>query len=515
MSVRRRRNAMQRVTFSLRFTAAFFAAFLAAGSLALRAKSRSQREASLRLLPHERPPLQWFQQALNFHFPKLYAQDLGSATFDATLTSSNAAFVIVDFYMPWCPHCQHWAPDYERLALAIQRFDQSHANQTTGLILAATVDCVQDADLCTHFNISSYPKLLFGKREDWLASKKETLQTVSVDPRTAETVADWIDNHTGSLAKLRDGAQMPKKKEVSDLFHSMVMQDPANRQSQQSFNGSQVNYWDVKLSTALLLHNIFNSHPLPVDQKREPSKTVLDLVDLLERRFPEEASSTGEKAACSSNFARLGRVLKDDWSSVSQVAGHDAEGVNYSAVDPALVEANWRLCGDSWEDLGATGFQQCRGTWPGRRGYTCGLWELFHVMTVQGDDASAAGDMDVLRRTIQHFFDCEECRDHFFTIPYDASKIRTRKDAALWFWSAHNNANSRVAGLEEQYEDWDPNFPKVQWPTPALCPSCRKPAVAPLRGSLNIGGENWDDAAVFTFLRNYYSPALTLTAKSA
>ncbi|KAI2661842.1 Sulfhydryl oxidase 1 [Labeo rohita] len=49
----------------------------------------------------------------------------------------------------------------------------------------------------------------------------------------------------------------------------------------------------------------------------------------------------------------------------------------------------------------------------------------------------------------------------------------------------------------------DPHFPKIQWPSPELCPRCH--------GLKMTGEHSWNQEEVLTFLRNYYSSSHILT----
>ena len=44
------------------------------------------------------------------------------------------------------------------------------------------------------------------------------------------------------------------------------------------------------------------------------------------------------------------------------------------------------------------------------------------------------------RGFIQHFFQCSACANHFIemTEQAEAESVRSRRDAVLWMWKAHN-----------------------------------------------------------------------------
>ncbi|XP_019355731.2 sulfhydryl oxidase 1 [Alligator mississippiensis] len=141
----------------------------------------------------------------------------------------------------------------------------------------------------------------------------------------------------------------------------------------------------------------------------------------------------------------------------------------------------------------------CQGSEPRYRGYSCSIWTLFHLLTVQASLYSArnAGPLEVLgamRGYVRYFFGCETCSEHFEQMAAESmDQVKSLDEAILWLWSRHNRVNARLAGdLTE-----DPKFPKMQWPPPDMCPSCHK----------EINGQHaWDEAAVLHFLKGHYSP---------
>ena len=58
----------------------------------------------------------------------------------------------IEFYAPWCPHCQHLAPVW----------DQFHREEKETLNVGRC-DCTSDAGspLCDMFNVTGYPTLLY------------------------------------------------------------------------------------------------------------------------------------------------------------------------------------------------------------------------------------------------------------------------------------------------------------------------------------------------------------------
>jgi len=68
---------------------------------------------------------------------------------DSNFASSTASGVwLVEYYAPWCGHCKHLAPVYEKVATA-----------TKGKINVGKVDCTVEKSICTAFSIRGYPTI--------------------------------------------------------------------------------------------------------------------------------------------------------------------------------------------------------------------------------------------------------------------------------------------------------------------------------------------------------------------
>lgn len=138
----------------------------------------------------------------------------------------------------------------------------------------------------------------------------------------------------------------------------------------------------------------------------------------------------------------------------------------------------------------------CEGSNTMFRKYPCGLWTLFHTLTVQAsmknlNTFSSVQVLEAIAGYVKHFFGCTECSEHFLGMATSIrSNVSTFDDAILWLWSAHNQVNQRLAGDITE----DPMFPKVLFPIKAHCEKCRN----------NVTNE-WNKDEVLVFLKTMYS----------
>jgi len=73
---------------------------------------------------------------------------LGSSNFTAFVTKEP--YVLVEFYAPWCGHCQELAPEWAAAATALK-----------GRVAVAKVEATSNTDVGEMFGVSSYPTLFF------------------------------------------------------------------------------------------------------------------------------------------------------------------------------------------------------------------------------------------------------------------------------------------------------------------------------------------------------------------
>ncbi|CAL1533582.1 unnamed protein product [Lymnaea stagnalis] len=149
-------------------------------------------------------------------------------------------------------------------------------------------------------------------------------------------------------------------------------------------------------------------------------------------------------------------------------------------------------------------WESCEGSSPQYRGYPCGMWTLFHVLTVEAFHQNSGNRKDnpqevllAVKGYMEYFFGCSECSRNFLSMAATiADEVKSHKDSVLWLWSAHNKANKRLQGDASE----DPDHPKVHFPPEHLCQLCNKMIKSDQGMSLS-----WDVDKVLEFLLQFYS----------
>lgn len=66
---------------------------------------------------------------------------------------AKSKHVMVEFYAPWCGHCQSLAPEYAEAATTLKEQDQG--------IFLAKVDATEESDLGQKYNVQGFPTIIF------------------------------------------------------------------------------------------------------------------------------------------------------------------------------------------------------------------------------------------------------------------------------------------------------------------------------------------------------------------
>nr|KJB16308.1 hypothetical protein B456_002G222600 [Gossypium raimondii] len=101
-----------------------------------------------------------------------------------TDTVSKHDFIVVEFYAPWCGHCKHLAPEYEKAASILSKHDPP--------IFLAKVDADDEAnkDLASQYDVKGYPTLQI------LRNGGKNVQEYK-GPREADGIVEYLKKQSG------------------------------------------------------------------------------------------------------------------------------------------------------------------------------------------------------------------------------------------------------------------------------------------------------------------------------
>lgn len=347
--------------------------------------------------------------------------------------------------------------------------------QTNPEVKFYAISCVPYKPLCHEYDVHGYPKLLIFKQNsvDPIPFRTQAVlngeSTVMREINMSEKDRKRIEENRAYF-RSNNNSQQRKKKELED-------QQQKQKQIQQLMKGTDMTsilkqkdiYQDASKSFYFTLKNgIFSSMTaLDSDQQRAFS----DWLHLLSNTLPSEW-----------NILKTTHSLMEHFDAIVQDEDHLIKKVNQ-------YDASERYTWSSSCSKGKAG-----------AGYTCGLWELFHVMSVgmvernqKLDDIehriSVKEASMTIRNFVEHFFGCSECVDHFITM-YDScwndwcetfsedvsdSSSLHWKDFAIWIWDVHNNVNVRLMKEDAERKDitnTKDDEKKAQWPARSKCETC-------------------------------------------
>ncbi|XP_052812519.1 dnaJ homolog subfamily C member 10-like [Mya arenaria] len=98
---------------------------------------------------------------------------------------------ILDFYAPWCGHCQVFKPEFEKVAESLK-----------GIGKAGKVDCTQEQGLCRQAGVNSYPTVRF-----YPGSQGGTQQNYhgwDIASQNAEEIIQFVKNNVPQKSDVHD-----------------------------------------------------------------------------------------------------------------------------------------------------------------------------------------------------------------------------------------------------------------------------------------------------------------------
>ena len=157
-----------------------------------------------------------------------------------------------------------------------------------------------------------------------------------------------------------------------------------------------------------------------------------------------------------------------------------------------------------------------------RGGYSCGLWSLFHIISIgvierhkavlgARDQVSTKFVAQTMRDYIEQFFDCGQCKEYFLEM-FDTCGFNHCKrfkqnqklpppeswpEFGIWLWEVHNDVNVKIIEAEVKRQNshagaLQHKLDLAAWPPATECPTCKDES------------GKWDTDAVLKHLKKEY-----------
>ena len=411
------------------------------------------------------------------------------------LTSNYEFDRVVNFYSPWCAHCQKFKPRYIDLA---ERFSTS-TNKDLQKIEFHTVSCSAHHWLCKASSIQGYPIVRIYKRGsvDFQEAKRFTPQAI------AAVFGIQLDKiYSEQKGEFQDVELRQYNQDVYDVLGAAM--DAYRRTKKDVFHDAT-----VSLLFALQFDvNVENSDTGPSRDTRIAAFSTW--IDLLYWTLPSswKVNTLINDIRVNNNF----NFLTND--AIAQAVENNKEVV---LPDPSALWTN-----------------SCQRRSRKSEGYTCGLWSLLHIMSIGVAEQHHAviGDTETVRTEhvveamhdyINNFLGCKICKtnfnklykkscgkhgngcDRFKKDKYKGKRIDPRKnpnleywrDLSLWVWELHNSINLEVLKERKAADGQEANGADIEdviYPSAKACPNCK------------TRSGQWDKNEVYNYLKSQYWP---------
>ncbi|KAE9131276.1 hypothetical protein PF010_g3559 [Phytophthora fragariae] len=351
-------------------------------------------------------------------------------SFDAMLKDTQTVW-LVDFYSPWCPHCRQFAPQWEEVA-------NVYADVKT--VQLGAVDCTEQNEICDREDVHSYPGVKV------YHVTEEAIVMPHARHVYARHVAKWLEE-TLQENNMQSGIDIDKiytKNPMRDDLKKKEFKfgDPVEPLHDDRSTDIQLKRLkDAAATTLLTFEDGFFMGMTVLEGERY--EAAVTWVRALAASFPMEENRAAF-AVLVDEMKQQDRWKQAEWKEMLE---------KWKATASAM--SNPQKLFASKDDL-----ELCTT-------YTCGLWTLFHSLTVNNVKTGwkPSEIMAAIRLVVKHFFGCEECRRHFLKANPESiiDKLAVRDDdgphaVAFWIWTMHNTVNKVLR--------------KPMWPTRLSCPNC-------------------------------------------
>eukprot|EP00210_Caulerpa_lentillifera_P009046 g8633.t1 len=392
---------------------------------------------------------------LSFAAENVEVPDLGVHNFTSVLqeTKFREGHLLIEFYAHWCPHCTHYRPEYEKIG----NFFLTEPRPKP-LIWVLRVDCAikENIPICDNYKVRGYPTIYLGKVEGFLLKDMDQLTRVS--PLRLDEMIAFISKTLN--VKYDKGT---KQEPVHEVTKKALIRKETN---------SQMNLDDIEHATVEIFDHLLQSEV--VLQGARIRTAFLQFIALLQEAHPSKQ--------CRSSIQYLYSHLDELWPKDS--------------LKPKELMSKFKICGVQYK---VTKWSDCAGSKPNRRGFTCGVWQLLHALTVGIEDHRVQLWVTGIEAFGQYFFGCDECAKHFIKTMESSNvrEIQTKNELIMWLWETHNRVNLRLQKEEAVNKIGDPDYPKIDWPSHSMCPQCR------VSGTRDDNPE-WSRQKVLAFLLEFY-----------
>lgn len=365
--------------------------------------------------------------------------------------TKKGLIMLVDFYLPWCPHCKQFSPVWSTVA-------NSFSNSSK-IVRFGSLDCVSYKTTCKKVGIDRFPLV-----RPFLINEAGFL-VPPLDFRTKESPKTVGKTN---LTRMKNWVK-------TALFHYGLEVYPLNISMKKILSKTSVPVTKVRdedLSTTLhyaLWNGVFIKNNTLAGSRALAMKTWLKTIM---KSFPGNTYTQLDTLVLLLNSS-LGYPTKSTWAK---------HLLSLTVFGRSLGKSrNWDVCGGKYHQ------------------FPCGLWQLFHTIVARAPNNQGVNALHGVVTFVKNFFTCTPCQKHFLSMTKlfnDGTKVlSTNAQASLFLWEMHNRVSIRLSAK------WGQSKEESIWPPAKKCPSCR---ITDKSSAMNKTKAGWNLKKVANYLQTIY-----------
>jgi len=425
-------------------------------------------------------------------------RDLPSAVFEEEISAHGGPLWVVVFYANWCPHCKMFAPQAHQASLALSKeglvgpADSAAVGRGDAVALGA-VDCALAAneDLCTREGVHSFPSFRVFRGGHDVA--RDTLpKEIHSGPGLEEYVRAVIDGFGRGVKGRGPAGGGEGRRDAGDAAAFAAVNTPPLAVSPEALRDAEkrLHLFESRSSNA-------NVPDVAGDLEKALAQSLRQQVFVGESELHGDRLyelghflQLSQKALPNSDLRRKVSVIFDalrkynHWTADEFQDLLDSPGIGWGT---GLAERSWSVCSPGEGGAAPLG------------GFTCGLWQLFHTLLANCDEVSAARMLFSIDSFVKSFFKCADCSEHFSSMweEDEGAAVKTKAQAVLWLWRAHNKVSARVARSSA-------DATKHKFPSLRECPPCYQKSVDVPGGEDDAWDSGFSLPDTLAFLQHRY-----------
>jgi thiol-disulfide isomerase/thioredoxin len=433
---------------------------------------------------------------------------------------------VVEFYASWCAHCIHMRESYIKMAAEV-------TSRSIGTpVQFHAVSCELFRMICRAYSIKGFPVVLGYRLGANLHEAGILLNPIHGSEMTVGSIARDLHLELAYAPKEIDTLNFTNSEDRREYEERQLHQADeaaATKQAWHEYSSSMdERYHNAAVSLAFVLKNgVYVQRRDGLDDNR--ALALKEFLELVDWATPQAWSiRTGLIQDLLHNLPEIVSGYRKLTEIVDRHVAIDAGNSLWGGFQESTAPSNDTV---SLADFFRNNTRWTEACTHSQRsmGYTCGMWDLFHIISIgtslpshqlygflSGYLTSPTNVAEILKRFVSHFFACEVCRINFIenfdncgqnhcerlaTIMPALQEDDSSNELAKWLMEMHNSVNTRLMMESAQRHNrivTEKETLSAMFPTVNQCPDCWKDA-----GTM----VEYDSHATVSFLKGWYWPS--------